>query len=58
MSWTKAATGPFRRASYFDRAHLLSSFRLLLDDLRKLLIELAHPTRFERVTFAFGGQRF
>jgi hypothetical protein len=23
----------------------------------KLLISLAHPTRFERVTFAFGGQR-
>jgi hypothetical protein len=23
----------------------------------KLLILLAHPTRFERVTFAFGGQR-
>jgi hypothetical protein len=22
------------------------------------LILLAHPTRFERVTFAFGGQRF
>jgi hypothetical protein len=21
------------------------------------LISLAHPTRFERVTFAFGGQR-
>ena len=25
--------------------------------LRKSLILLAHPTRFERVTFAFGGQR-
>ena len=24
---------------------------------RKCLILLAHPTRFERVTFAFGGQR-
>jgi hypothetical protein len=23
----------------------------------KPLIRLAHPTRFERVTFAFGGQR-
>jgi hypothetical protein len=23
----------------------------------KILILLAHPTRFERVTFAFGGQR-
>jgi hypothetical protein len=23
----------------------------------KCLILLAHPTRFERVTFAFGGQR-
>ena len=22
-----------------------------------LLVSLAHPTRFERVTFAFGGQR-
>jgi hypothetical protein len=22
-----------------------------------LLIFMAHPTRFERVTFAFGGQR-
>ena len=25
--------------------------------MTKLLIPLAHPTRFERVTFAFGGQR-
>jgi hypothetical protein len=25
--------------------------------LQKCLIRLAHPTRFERVTFAFGGQR-
>ena len=24
---------------------------------QKALISLAHPTRFERVTFAFGGQR-
>ena len=24
---------------------------------KKILILLAHPTRFERVTFAFGGQR-
>jgi hypothetical protein len=23
----------------------------------KYLLSLAHPTRFERVTFAFGGQR-
>jgi hypothetical protein len=27
------------------------------DDLTKLLISLARPTRFELVTFAFGGQR-
>jgi hypothetical protein len=26
-------------------------------DFAKYLILLAHPTRFERVTFAFGGQR-
>jgi hypothetical protein len=26
-------------------------------DFSKYLILLAHPTRFERVTFAFGGQR-
>src|ERR1700684_3336239 len=26
-------------------------------DFAKYLISLAHPTRFERVTFAFGGQR-
>ena len=25
--------------------------------LFSLLLKLAHPTRFERVTFAFGGQR-
>ena len=25
--------------------------------LKMFLILLAHPTRFERVTFAFGGQR-
>ena len=27
------------------------------DDLTGVLQTLAHPTRFERVTFAFGGQR-
>jgi hypothetical protein len=26
--------------------------------IKKGLILLAHPTRFERVTFAFGGQCF
>jgi hypothetical protein len=29
----------------------------LEDYFEKALILLAHPTRFERVTFAFGGQR-
>ena len=34
----------------FDRKPLLPKFKMCL-------ILLAHPTRFERVTFAFGGQR-
>ncbi len=29
----------------------------LTKPLRDLTLGLAHPTRFERVTFAFGGQR-
>jgi hypothetical protein len=33
------------------------SCRLLAADVIKSLIFLARPTRFERVTFAFGGQR-
>jgi len=27
-------------------------------EARSHLDEMAHPTRFERVTFAFGGQRW
>ena len=33
---------------------MLCSGRVLIGNY---LISLAHPTRFERVTFAFGGQR-
>ncbi len=31
--------------------------RSALVEVRNLKPKLAHPTRFERVTFAFGGQR-
>ena len=41
--------GTFRRV----RGEL--RFREFSHDLNKLLILLAHPTRFECVTFAFGG---
>jgi hypothetical protein len=37
------------------RTSSASAFRSWIS-LRNLLILLAHPTRFERVTFAFGGQ--
>src|SRR5687768_15959500 len=30
---------------------------LVFARVRSIWISLAHPTRFERVTFAFGGQR-
>ena len=37
--------------AYLGQNWLLSKFEMCL-------ILLAHPTRFERVTFAFGGQRY
>jgi hypothetical protein len=43
-----------RSLTQSEAARLISSLR---NDLRKSLICLARPRRFELLTFAFGGQR-
>jgi hypothetical protein len=45
-------------ARFFGEFMVSLDFRALSNELHKSLILLARPTRFERVTFAFGGQQF